>query len=74
MVAHCDDTNHAPETYRVIKRHDTPKSGSRREAIAVLTKAAQYHAAQLLADNTANAGAADAIQAALNYMILHDGW
>jgi len=74
MTAHCDDVNAPPRSasafitecnYRA--RHDIPKSGSRREAISVLTEALK----DLQCFQTPRA---DKIQAALNYMIMHDGW
>ena len=52
------------------QRRDIPKSGSRREAIGVLIEAARD------AQNTwsAYSDKVNKIQAAINYMIMHDGW
>ncbi len=66
MTAQCSDENHLP----AHSRHDTPKSGSRREAVGVLIEAARD------AQNTwsAYSDKVNKIQAAVNYMIVHDGW
>ena len=53
--------------------HCGPKSGSRREAIETLTNAIKELQAIYLVklQDTIYAGK---LQAALNYMIMHDGW
>jgi len=76
MTAHCNDSVPAPyvDTHAygpdgIRARRDIPKSGSRREAIEVLTRAAGMAQACHSTDCNQNK-----IQAALNYMIMHDGW
>ena len=66
-MVHCSDAKPAP-IYPT--RRDIPKSGSRREAIEVLITAARD------AQNTwsAYSDKVNKIQAAINYMIMHDGW
>jgi hypothetical protein len=61
-------------------RRDTPKSGSRREAISVLVEAARYCEAMGMRNGALHVNyvydgpSHNNVQAALNYMIMHDGW
>ena len=82
MTAQCSDENHLPAAFQRImgdnadctgemrQRRDIPISGSRREAIGMLIEAACD------AQNTwsAYSDKVNKIQAAINYMIMHDGW
>ena len=65
MTAHCNDSVPMPDA------HDTPKSGSRREAIEALKVAAHFYISMVDAHSKPSP---DTMHAALNYMIMHDGW
>ena len=67
-MVHCSDAKPAP-IYPA--RHDTPKSGSRREAIEALKVAAHFYISMVDAHSKPSP---NTMHAALNYMIMHDGW
>jgi hypothetical protein len=85
MTAHCNDSVPMPDAHGMPwcdqcrgwhhdtaphigrPRRDIPKSGSRREAIEKLLDAARH--LQTIRPDKANS-----VQAAINYMIMHDGW
>ena len=85
MTAHCNDSVPMPDAHGMPwcdqcrgwhhdtaphigrPRRDIPKSGSRREAIENLLDAARH--LQTIRPDKANS-----VQAASNYMIMHDGW
>ena len=89
MTAHCNDSVPMPDTHGMHwcnqcrgwhhdtaphigrPRHDTPKSGSRREAIEALKVAAHFYISMVDAHSKPSP---DTMHAALNYMIMHDGW
>ena len=69
--------NSAEKTVRELpalySRYDTPKSGSRREAINILYNAARCcEALAMRGDYDGPSGTS--VLAAINYMIMHDGW
>ena len=67
----CIMGDNADCTGEMRQRRDIPTSGSRREAIEALTMAAHVYISTV---DHRSEPSPDTMNAALNYMIVHDGW
>ena len=71
----CQRWHHETAGHVSRPRRDIPKSGSRREAIEILTACAlDCKSANDAQTFELPMAGNDKIQAALNYMVMHDGW